>query len=604
MGAGMRKRLITTLIATLTGLGITLAASASDALPKAYWGPDKALPILDKTITLTLAPDLSGLSPAERKAVDDLLQAGELIHELYLEQRHHQSLEALAQLKALNAEQGTADTENLLTLFRLFKGPVATTLDNEREAFLPVDKPVPGKNMYPWGIRKATLDSFIAKHPRQEASLLNTRTLVRNTSTENLQRDLATLDTYPVLDTLHPGLRDWLTELSHADNPIAYYAVPYSVAYADRMMKIYQLLWDAGFQMRSVDPDFADYLHNRARDMLTDHYESGDAAWVTGNFKALNAQIGSFETYDDELYGAKSFYSLSVLLKDQARSEKLEKAVAGIQAIEDGLPYDRHKKVRSDIPVGVYNVVADFGQARGTNTASILPNDADHARKYGRTILLRYNIMTNPELFKDTKAAWNAAVATPYQDDLSMEGDFHRTLWHEVGHYLGVATDVKGRSLAIALQQYSDLIEEMKADLVSLYAAPALENSGYYSPADVKALYASGVRRTLQRVKPRRSQPYQTMQLMQMNYFLQHGLIAFDKKTGKLSIDYARYHDVVGAMLKEVLAIQSAGDAKRAGAFVDKYAAWNESVQGVIAQHIRDAVQYRYALVKYAALGE
>jgi hypothetical protein len=36
---------------------------------------------------------------------------------------------------------------------------------------------------------------------------------------------------------------------------------------------------------------------------LSDDYESGDAAWVTGHFKTLNAQIGSYETYDDELYG-------------------------------------------------------------------------------------------------------------------------------------------------------------------------------------------------------------------------------------------------------------------------------------------------------------
>ena len=39
-----------------------------------------------------------------------------------------------------------------------------------------------------------------------------------------------------------------------------------------------------------------------------DDYESGDAAWVTGHFKNLNAQIGSYETYDDELYGVKTFF--------------------------------------------------------------------------------------------------------------------------------------------------------------------------------------------------------------------------------------------------------------------------------------------------------
>ena len=39
-------------------------------------------------------------------------------------------------------------------LYRLFQGPIATTLDNKREPFLPVDGLKPWKNMYPWGITK------------------------------------------------------------------------------------------------------------------------------------------------------------------------------------------------------------------------------------------------------------------------------------------------------------------------------------------------------------------------------------------------------------------------------------------------------------------
>ena len=92
------------------------------------------------------------------------------------------------------------------------------------------------------------------------------------------------------------------------------------------------------------------------------------------------------------------------LARDGARSDALAVALTDIQEIENSLPYERTKRVRSQIPVGVYNIIADFGQARGTNTATILPNDADHARKYGRTIMLRYNIMTEPTLFSSARA--------------------------------------------------------------------------------------------------------------------------------------------------------------------------------------------------------
>jgi hypothetical protein len=66
--------------------------------------------------------------------------------------------------------------------------------------------------------------------------------------------------------------------------------------------------------------------------------------------------------------------------------------------------------VREDIPVGVYDVVADFGQARGGNTATILPNESYLARRYGRTILLRANIMRDPNIFESTEHSFAAAV--------------------------------------------------------------------------------------------------------------------------------------------------------------------------------------------------
>lgn len=578
-----------------------LPAFAAD-LPEGYWQGEPVREILDKTITLRLAPDTGSLPAAEQSAILDLLAAGELLHEIYLDQNHHQALASLDALRALDERRGSPGaTQDLLSMYRMFKGPVATTLENTRAPFLPVDAVIPGKNVYPRDATRAELDAFIGANPG--ADLLDDRSIVRRATAANARRDLAVLRAHPALETLHPGLGEKLEKYARKEDAKAFYALPYAVAYADRLFKAYAHLRHAAETLRETDPDFSAYLANRARDLLSNDYESGDASWVTGEFGNLNAQIGSFETYDDELYGVKSFFSMSVLVKDEERSRALDAAIAGIQAIENALPYERHKKVRADIPAGVYNVIADFGQARGTNTASILPNDADHARKYGRTILLRYNIMTNPELFIDTKAGWDAALADDFEDDLTLDGGFQRTLWHEIGHYLGVATDVKGRDLAVGLKEYSDLLEEMKADLVSLHAGPALHESGYYDDAELRALYADGVRRTLQRVKPRIvSQPYQTMQLMQMNYFLENGLLSF--KDGELAIDYSVYHDVVRKLLAEVLAIQSAGDAARAGEFVARYTAWDEDLHGVLAASMRDAVKYRYRLVRYAAMGE
>jgi hypothetical protein len=580
--------------------------------PERYWPLEKSQPIIDKTQPIRLAPDLSQLSPAERVAVAKLLEIGKIFQAIYEDQRHKQALSSsndLAQLQKRNASPAIA---NLLTLYRLNQGPIATTLENKREAFLPVDPVTPGKNMYPWGVKKEEIEAFLTAHPERREEILGSRTVVRMANSLNAGNDLAKLRQYPVLDTLHPGLRIHLEDISRGPanagggaTPLrvqGFYAVPYSVAYADQLMKAYTLLNEAAAALQKDDEEFAGFLRNRARDLLSDDYESGDAAWVTGRFKNLNAQIGSYETYDDELYGVKTFFAFSLLLTRQQETTALRQAMKGLQALEDSLPYDHHKKVREDIPVGVYDVVADFGQARGGNTATILPNETYLARRYGRTILLRANIMRDPNIFESTENTFAAAVGADQAKELTSDGNFYRTLWHEVGHYLGVDQTKDGRDLDQALQDDADALEEMKADLVSLYVAEALHRQGYYTDAQLRSVYAGGILRVLQNNKPRRDQPYNTMQLMQWNYFLENGLLTFEG--GQLRIHYDKYHEVVGKMLQKVLEVQYQGDKAAADRFIEQYTTWKDDLHAVVAKNIRDAQRYRFRLFKYSALGE
>jgi hypothetical protein len=405
-----------------------------------------------------------------------------------------------------------------------------------------------------------------------------------------------------VLQTLHPKL---LNQLAVARPAVDFlYAVPYSVAYADDLMKAYGLMFEAADAVEKDDEEFARFLRNRARDLLSNDYESGDASWVTGHFKNLNAQIGSYETYDDELFGVKTFFAFCLLLNRQEETTALRQAMKGLQALEDSLPYKNHKKVREDIPVGVYDVVADFGQSRGGNTATILPNESYLARRYGRTILLRANIMREPNIFEGTSRTFAAAVGEEQAKALTPDGNFYRTLWHEVGHYLGVDRTANGRDLDDALQDNSNAMEEMKADLVSLFVAEELHKQGYYTDAQLRSVYAGGVLRVLQNNRPRRDQPYNTMQLMQWNFFLENGLLSFDPGTKTLRINYDKYHEVVGKMLEKTLAVQYAGDKAASDQYIDQYTKWDDNLHGVIAANIRAQQRYRFRIFKYAALGE
>jgi hypothetical protein len=589
---------------SLPACGLLLAASAAAAeLPDGYWPAERTQPILDARLKITLAPDLGHLSPAELRALEALLEAGGIMHTLYEQQLHAEARTAKQGLEDLHASATSPDeTQNLLDLYYLFKGPVATTLDNERLAFLPVAAPNRGKNVYPDALTRQEIDAFLEANPAARDSLLAVRSAVRRASAENIASDLSRLGEYPAIEALHAGLRARLEALD--DNPAALYAVPYALAYAPQLTEARRHLERAADAIAEEAPDFAAYLRNRARDLLSGDYESGDASWVTGRLGKLNLQFGSYETYDDSLLGIKAFFSASLLARDEAKSRALAAAMTELQSIEDALPYEHQKRVRSHIPVGVYNVVADFGQARGANTATILPNDADHARKYGRIVLIRNNILANPAIFGNSKQRFDAVVAPAFRDHLTIDGGFNRTLWHEIGHYLGVSMTADGRSLGEALAEYADLVEEMKSDLVSLHAAPTLLEIGYYDEQGLRAHYADGIRRTLQVVKPRSEQPYQNMQLMQFNYFMEHGLIEPRGDAALLAINYERYHEVVSELLGEVLQLQYAGDYDMAKAFVERWNYWDERVHGRLAGLIQEQVRYRGTMVRYAVLEE
>jgi hypothetical protein len=589
------------ILSTIMASGFLLDTCIAQDLPDGYWSLEQAKEVLDKTRTVTLDPDLSSLTAAERAATQKLIQVGIIFNRIYEDSIHPEALASLEQLKAL--DNGGEQTQALLDIYYRSKGPVTSNLKNERAPILPVIAEEPGKNVYPRGMTNELLDPFLEAEPEKAADLLNLRTVVRSSSKENVSHDLAMLDRFPLLDGLHPGLRDHLEALQSGMDASPWYALPYSVRWAPEIMQAYRLILGAADDVEAEDPDLAAYLSLRARDIVTDDYEAGDASWVRGRFKHLNAQIGSYEVYADSLYGVKSFFSLNVLVRDVEKSNELSAALGGLQAIQDSLPVGAGRKIQSDIPVGVYNIIADFGQSRGANTASILPNDPDHTRKYGRTILLRYNIMANPGLFEDKKHAFQTAVKTKHANDLTLNGPFYRTLWHEVGHYLGVDKTEDGRELNEALSPWGSHYEEMKADLVSGFTSAHLNSTGVMDDALFRSVQAASVLRVLQKNQPRTAdQPYQTMQLMQMNYFLEQGLLSFDPSDARLEIHYERYNQVIKQLLNEVLSIQKQGDSLKAKDYIDKYTTWKPELHDKLAKRLRDSSRYRFVMVKYKAL--
>jgi hypothetical protein len=585
---------------------LTLAAAPRDTgVPRdTSLTAEERRAILAKTADIRLSPNLKHLTANERDAVTLMLQAGRIMQSLYEESRHRQAAEARARIDALRRTPGRqTEARELADLYRLNSGPIVTRLDNARVPIMAgIDTLVPGRAVYPWGVTKVEIERWLSAHPDQRGDLLDPLTVVRRRDTAQLEADQELLTRHPALAVLHPSLEGRIRAMRRASGRGGFYAIPYALAYADSLEQVSGLLHFAADRMEKLDPEFAGYLRLRATDLLANDYEGGDAAWVSGHFRRLNLQLGAYETYDDELYGSKAFHSASVLIRDEKASDALRRAIRNLQELENSLPYEPHRRVRDEISVGIYDVIADFGQARGTNTASILPNEPLITGRYGRTILMRRNILLDPVLVASARTAWRTATDSRHATDFDPEARMQRVLWHEIGHYLGPSLDMRNRPLRVALEENSGTFEEMKADLVALFVARQLRASGYYDDHQLRGVYAAGIDRVLLKSRPRRDQVYQTMELMQMNWYLDRKLLEFDD-SGKLKIHYERYHDVVASLLREVIAIQKMGDRGAADRFITRWAVWDQRHER-LAEALRSVETSRFRQVRYAALGE
>ncbi len=580
------------------------AAKPAASLLAGAWAVERRQELLGKVLTVRLAPDLSHLTAGERRAVDELLAVGEIFQRLYEEALHHQAAAVREQLAANPAAVDARTLDDLRTLFRLFQGPIATTLDNKREPFVGVDPTVPGRNMYPWGIEEKEVEAFLAAHPDRREEVLGERTVVRRATAASLAADRAALSGSPALGALHPGLAERLAALAAAPDPAVLYAVPQAVAWAPELGEAQRHLFRAADAVEADDPELARYLRNRGRDLLSNDYESGDASWVTGRFRRLNAQIGSYETYDDALFGVKAFAGLvpaAARREGDGRAGSRPRRAAGGRgraAVRDAPPGARGhpgRRLRGGgrLRPGARHQHGDDPAQRRAVLASLRARHPDARERPHAPGPVRHR---RPAM----AGGGGAGVRRPARAG-------GRTSSARCGTRSGTTSASTARATAAPLDQalgrWADALEEMKADLVSLFAHHRFRAAGTASDERLRAVQASGILRTLQNNKPRADQPYQTMQLSQFNWFLDRGLLSFDAER-RLVLHPERYEATVTELLREVLTIQAAGDPQKAEAFFGRWTAWTDDLHAPLAARLRQAEGPRFRLVRYGALGE
>lgn len=343
--------------------------------------------------------------------------------------------------------------------------------------------------------------------------------------------------------------------------------VPYHEAYAADLARAASLLREAA--KHSADKSFSHYLGMRADALLSDDFRPSDMAWMDMKSNPVDIVIGPIETYEDQLFGYKAAYEGLVLVKDQAWSAKLARFAQFLPSLQQGLPVDakyKAEKPGSAADLNAYSAVYYGGNANvGAKTIAInLPNDEEVQLAKGTRRLQLENVM---------KAKFDAImvpiagqlVAQDQLANVTFDAFFQNTMFHEVAHGLGVkhVLDANGApgetTVSDALKEFSSNFEEGKADVLGLYMVDALAQRGELDKSKLMDNYVTFLAGMLRSVRFGASDAHGKANMIRFNFFAQRGAFSRDAD-GRYRVDFGKMHDAVNALSAKLLTVQGDGD--------------------------------------------
>jgi hypothetical protein len=473
--------------------------------------------LLSKYTTFKLEADLSSLTENNRKMIPLLIEAGNIMNELFW-------YEAYGDRAALKAE---LKDENTRTFAEINYGPWDRLNGNKPFVEGVGEKPL-GANFYP---KDMTKDEF-------EASTLENKTGLYNFIRRNEDGTLK--------------------------------AIPYHVQFKDQVTKVSQLLKQAADL--SDEPGLKNYLTLRSQAILTDDYQPSDFAWLDMKNNPIDVVIGPIETYEDQLFGYKAAHEAYVLVKDMEWSKRLEKYAAFLPELQTGLPVpEAYKKEKpgSDTELNAYDVVYYAGDCNaGSKTIAInLPNDEEVQLKKGTRRLQLKNAM-KAKFEKILIPIADELIDPSQRKHIQFDAFFANTMFHEVAHGLGIKNTIDGKgTVRKALKEHASALEEGKADMLGLYMINQLHKKGEVEGDlnDYIVTFMAGIFRS---VRFGASSAHGKANMIRFNFFDEMNAFTRDEETGTYKVNFDNFQKAMDALSEKILTLQGDGDYDGVAALV------------------------------------
>ena len=543
----MRIALIPLVLASLAACTQTVAETApplAAAPAPAADGYDLTAQ-LAKLAVIEMEPDTSYLSAEERQVVNLLIDASDLMSEIYLRQRSP----ANPQIRQAIERTRRADQPQLLEMFDRNFGPW-----DELAELHPFwgSEPMPeGAGFYPADLTREEFEAYLTAHPDQKEALTSPYTVVKR----------------------------------EGDRLVA---VPYSAEYRQWLEPAAKLLEQAAAV--TTNASLKKFLTLRAQSFRTDDYYESELAWMDLEGTPIEIAIGPYEVYTDRLMGTKTAFESFVTLKDPEASAALAKYKQYLRDMEGNLPIpDEHKNFQRgfESPIAVADQVRGGGDnVPGVQTIAFnLPNDervreAKGAKKVilANVLGAKYERILKPMASIVLEPSQAALVAKKYME--------LETLFHELSHSLGPGTiTVDGRQTTVNAElkdQYSAL-EESKADLAGVWNILFMMDKGELPAAEKSKLWATYFTGIFRAMRFGIEEAHGKGAAAQYGYLKDKGAFAWDESKGRYVIDEAKIEAGVRDLLREELMLQATGDYAGTQAFFERWAHLDAQAEAAIA---------------------
>jgi len=338
-------------------------------------------------------------------------------------------------------------------------------------------------------------------------------------------------------------------------------SIPYHIVHAAELQKASSLLKQAA--LLTDDAAFKKYLNLRADALITDNYTASDYAWLDMKTNGLDIIIGPIENYEDKLFNARASFESYVLVKDKVWSKRLAKYVSMLPELQKGLPVaDAYKKEvpGTDSELNAYDVVYYAGDCNaGSKTIAVnLPNDEKIQQEKGTRRSQLKNAM-QAKFDKILVPISKELIDAEQQKYIKFDAFFANVMFHEVAHGLGIKNTINGKgTVRSALKEQSSWLEEGKADILGLYMVTGLLKKGELT-GDIKEYYTTFMAGILRSVRFGASSAHGKANMQCFNYFKEKG--AFERTTnGTYRVNFEKFATAMNGLSNLIITMQGNGD--------------------------------------------